>query len=127
MAQVNWKWTGSVPEVNQKWNARDLQAQGTCTLRFLSFNSQTILAFTKKGSVMELKYLILLDLLFYFLDTFGTLTNSVYVIKQNFNAFTLEQVLIRWNTIIDNSFTLLNSQSKHFRLLSYSWVWLKYT
>ena len=33
-AQVNRKWPGSEPEVGRKWNARDLQAQGACALRF---------------------------------------------------------------------------------------------
>ena len=32
--EVNRKRTESKPEVGQKWNARDLQAQGTCTLQF---------------------------------------------------------------------------------------------
>ena len=37
-AQVDRKRTGNEPEVYRKWNARDLHAQGACTLRFLVSN-----------------------------------------------------------------------------------------
>ena len=47
-AQVNRKWTGSKPEVGPNFNARDLQAQGACALRFLTskvpINSSNFLA-----------------------------------------------------------------------------------
>ena len=37
------KLTGSEPEVGRKWNARDLQAQGACALRFFKdINDSTI-------------------------------------------------------------------------------------
>ena len=33
--ELNQKWTGSEPEVGQKWNVRDLQAQGAAPWFFL--------------------------------------------------------------------------------------------
>ena len=35
-AQMNRRRTGNEPELGRKWNARDLQAQGACALRFLN-------------------------------------------------------------------------------------------
>ena len=56
---------------------------------------------------------------------FPVFMNFVQNIEQHFNAFTLEQIWIRRNTIINNLFAFLHTQTKHLRLFSYTWISLQ--
>ena len=61
---MDWKWAGSGPEVDQKWNARDIQAQGACTLRLLNYQINPNKSIHETGKTGKLHILQKYQILF---------------------------------------------------------------
>ena len=112
-------WCPSEPGTNRKWNARDLQAQGACALRFLDHNMKKRSHFNRNLDILKKKVIKSCLVLCSMLNLH--ITSVVYCTRQIQNKTSQTDLIFSASKIISNSppFLLKMSCLSHFMILCY--------